>query len=350
MKPTAALALALVFCACTSTPPAPEPSPASAQGGELHILNWAEYFAETTIPRFEQECSCKVIYDNFESGEALRAKLDHVPSGYDVVFPSDEVVPPLIGAGKLERLDHAKLPGLARISASFRGMAYDPGQEFTVPYMWGLTGIAYNKRVLKDAPDSWAAVLDPKSGSRLSLLDDPREVFAAALRLEGARDLTGVGPAQIERARRRIAAVKPRAWNSQPQAMLIQGDVDLAQMFSGDAAQVAAEGVDLGFVVPNEGGTIWFDNMAIAKGSRRVDLAHRFIEYLLRPEVAAANTSFKKYPNPNAAAQGLIEREILANPMIYPREADVARCQVLGDPPAAVRRLIIDAWAQIKAE
>jgi spermidine/putrescine transport system substrate-binding protein len=350
MKPAWALAAALILGACTSKPPALGVGAAPPGEGELHVLNWAEYFAEGTIPGFEKECRCSVIYDNFESGDALRAKLDHVPSGYDVVFPSDEVVPQLVAEGKLERLDHTKLPGLENLASSFLGMPYDRENAFTVPYMWGLTGIAYNKKAVPKAPDSWAAVIDPKAGSRLTLLDDPREVFAAALRLDGLGDLGGVGPERVEQARKRIAAVRPRAWNSQPQAMLIQGDVDLAQMFSGDAAQVASEGIDLGFVVPREGGTIWFDNMAVAKGSTRIDLAHRFIDYLLRPDVAAANTNFKKYPSPNRAARSLVQPEILANPMIYPSEADVARCQVLGDLRPEVRKRIMDAWARIKMD
>ena len=293
-------------------------APAPASGGELHILNWAEYFADTTIPNFEKECGCKVIYDNFESGEALRAKLDHVPSGYDVVFPSDEVVPPLVTGGKLEALDMTKLPNFKNISKTFRGMSYDPQNAYTVPYMWGLTGIGWDKKKVKPAPDSWAVMFDPKNGNRMTLLDDPRENFTAALRLEGAKDLTGVTPEQIARAKKRIAAVKPKAWNSQPQSMLIQGDVVLAPIFNGDAAQVAAEGIDLGFVIPKEGGTIWFDNMAIAKGSKRIDLAHRFIDYLMRPEVAAANTNFKKYPNPNEAAKPFIDKAILEQPHDLP--------------------------------
>jgi spermidine/putrescine transport system substrate-binding protein len=354
MKKLLTLLLPVLALGCTATPRAKEAAREStmapASGGELHILNWAEYFADSTIPNFEKECGCKVIYDNFESGEALRAKLDHVPSGYDVVFPSDEVVPPLVTEGKLEALDQTKLPNLKHISKTFRGMSYDPENRFTVPYMWGLTGIGYDKKKVKPTPDSWGVMLDPKKGNLMTLLDDPRETFTAALRLEGAKDLTSVTPEQIAKAKKRIAAVKPKAWNSQPQSMLIQGDVVLSQMFNGDAAQVAAEGIDFGFVIPKEGGTIWFDNMAIAKGSKQIALAHRFIDYLMRPEVAAANTNFKKYPNPNDAAKPFIEPAILNNPMIYPPESEVARCKVLGDVAPDVRKQIMDAWADIKAE
>lgn len=355
-RPLARLALlsfaaAVAFACGKSAPPAGAGSAAPAPAGpkELHVLNWAEYFADDVLPGFEKEFGCRVIYDNFESSEGLRAKLDRVPSGYDVVFPSDEILPGLIADGKLEPLDPTKLPGIQNLASRFLAMPFDPTNAYSLPYMWGLTGIAYDTKKEKRPPDSWAVLFDPKVSTRATLLDDPREVFVSALRLDG-RELETADPAAIAKAKERILGSKPKAWNSQPQSMLLAGDVTIAHMFHGDAAQVASEeGASIGFVVPKEGGTIWFDNMAIAKGSKEIDLAHAFIDYLLRPEIAAKNTNFKKYPNPNEAARPFIEKGVLENPMIYPTEADLARCRPLGALTPEARQAMLDAWADIKA-
>jgi spermidine/putrescine transport system substrate-binding protein len=314
---------------------------------ELHLLIWADYLDKTLIEQFEKEANCRVVVDNFDSGEALVAKLEHVPSGYDVVVPSDEIMSKLIADGKLERLNPDKLPNFKYIAASFKGMSFDPKNKYSVPFHWGTTGVAYDTKKIAVAPDSWTTLFSPATAAKGAILDDPREVFAAALRIEGAA-LNTVTLEQLMNAKQRISKAKPKAWESQPQKMLIQGDVSIAQMYSGDAAQVAAERGDIAYVIPKEGGTIWIDNLSIAKGSAEVELAHKFINFLMRPEVAGANTNFKKYPSPNEAAKPYIKKEILENPIIYPFEADLKRCKTLGEMQPEMKSKMMDAWARVK--
>jgi spermidine/putrescine transport system substrate-binding protein len=271
-----------------------------------------------------------------------------VPSGYDVVFVNDELMPAFVANGWLEKLDPSKLPLLKNVAPKFRGLAFDPKNEYSVPYMWGTTGIAYHKEKVSPAPDSWAALWDPKLGNRTTMLGDPREVFAAAMWADGLSPLQ-TSIESVEKAAKKLLERKPLAYNSAPKEMLGSGDAWLSQCFNGDAVQ-AAEKAPIGYVIPKEGGTLWLDNLCIAKGARSPDLAHQFINYILRPEVSAAISNKVFYANPNAEAEKLISKEVRENPFVYPSETDLKRCSFLSDPAPDVKKRLQDLWAKIRAQ
>lgn len=328
MKRLLALALLLAGCA----PPGPE----------LKLLTWPDYFAKDTIAAFEKEAGCRVKVDYIENSETLRTKLEGGTSGYDVVFPSDEVVAFLVEKGLLETLELSKLPNLKNIDARYKGLPFDPQNAHSVPYMTGSTGIAYHVDKVKPAPDSWAAVLKADVG----LLDDAREVFAAALRVEGAGwDVDG-----LRKASKRLEGWTPKVWDSSPRQRLAAGDVVIAQCFSGDALQ-ASESLKgkIGYVIPKEGGTLWIDNLCIAKGAPRKDLAHRFIDYLLRAEVSAAITNECRFGNPNEAARSGIRKELLENPLIFPKDEELKRLALLPSLSGGLKKALDQAWAALKA-
>jgi spermidine/putrescine transport system substrate-binding protein len=257
-------------------------------------------------------------------------------------------MPTFIAQGWLERLDPAKLPNLKNLAPRFRNLAFDPKNEHSVPYLWGTTGIAYHKEKVTPAPDSWSALWDPRHAKAMTMLADPREVFAAAAWAEGGSPLRPTLES-VEKAARKLMERKPRAYNSAPKDMLISGDAVLSQCFNGDAVQAAAQ-APIGYVIPKEGGTIWLDNMTIAKGARNPDLAHKFIDYLLRPEVSAAITNKVFFANPNAEAEKLISKEVRENPLVYPSEADLARCSFLVEPAPDVKKRLQDLWAKVRAQ
>lgn len=318
---------------------------------ELHVLTWPNYFAKDTIAAFEKEAGCRVVVDYMESSETLRAKLAGGGSGYDVVFPSDEVVPVLNGQGALDPLDHSKIPNLKNIQARFRGLPHDPVNACSVPYMWGTTGIAYLREKVVPPPESWEALWDPRYVKQMTMLDDGREVFAAALRLTGA-DLRKEPSAEaLERAKKKLLERKPKAYDSSPKAMLVNADCWIGQCYSGDAIQAAEElGGKVGYVVPKEGGTLWIDNLCIARGAPRRELAHRFIDYLLRGEVSAAITNETRFPNPNEAAMKHIRREVREDPRVFPPEEVIRRCAPLPVLSLEVRKALDAAWAEVKAQ
>jgi spermidine/putrescine transport system substrate-binding protein len=328
MKRLLALALALGSC-----------GPAQP---ELRIFTWSEYFAEGTIPAFEKETGCVVRIDYIESSEKLRARLEGGASGFDVVFPSDEVVPTLIANGLLEKLDLARIPNAANVGAAFKGQPFDPKNEHSLPYMTGTTGIAYHVDKVKPAPTSWADVLNDQAG----LVDDAREVFAAALKAEGAPWT----PEGLAKAAKRLEGWKPKVWDSNPKAKLVDGDVAIAQSFSGDALQ-AAEAMKgkVAYVIPKEGGTLWIDNLCVAKGARQKELAHKFIDFLLRPEISAAITNERKFGNPNEAAKKLIRKELLDNPLIFPTDELKKRLDLLPPLSPDLKKLLDKSWASLKA-
>ncbi|HLY75052.1 MAG TPA: spermidine/putrescine ABC transporter substrate-binding protein [Planctomycetota bacterium] len=319
---------------------------------ELHVFNWADYFGPDTIKDFEKEFDCRVVPDYFESAETLRARLDGGRSGFDVVFPSDEVMRALIARGLLERLDLSRIPNFKNLSPRFRSLEYDPKNDYSVPYMWGTTGIAYNKSKVSPAPDSWAALWDPKYAGKVTILDDAREAFAAAIWADrgSPSDLSGDS---IEKAKRKLADAKVMAFDGQPKLRLIKGEAWIAQCYSGDALQAAGtdpkeRSGDIGYVIPKEGGTIWVDNICIPKGAPNKDLAHKFIDFLLRPEVSAAISNEVSYANPNEAAQKLIHQEVLDNRAANPPEEELRRCSLFKELDPAIKKKLDDAWAQVK--
>jgi len=318
---------------------------------KLHVLTWPNYFAKDTLRDFEKETGCRVVVDYMESSETLRTKLAGGRSGYDVVFPSDEVVPLLVTQGVLEKLDLSKIPNSRNLLSRFRGLPHDPDNAHSVPYMWGTTGIAFLKDKVSPPPDSWEALWDPKYVKQMTMLDDGREVLAAALRLTGA-DLRAAPLAEaVEKAKRKLMERKPRAYDSSPKTLLVNGDCWIAQCYSGDALQASAElkgGV--GYVVPKEGGTLWIDNLCIARGAPQRELAHKFIDYLLRPEVSAAITNETRFPNPNEAARKHIRKEVLEDPLVFPPEEVLARCATLPVLPPEVKKAADAAWAEVKAQ
>ncbi len=323
-------------------------SPDSKGSLELHVFNWGDYFAADTISNFEKETGCKVKVDEITSSEQLRSKLSRPPSGYDVAIVNDEILPGFIAQGLVEKLDLSKIPNLKNIQAKFRGLSFDPRNERSVPYMWGTTGLAYNKEKVTPAPDSWAALWDPKLAGKQTLLGDPREVFAAALWVTGGSP-TALTPDAIDKAAAKLKELKPKAWTSTPKEQLGKGEALLSQSFNGDAVQAAKDG-PVAFVIPKEGGTLWIDNLCIARGAKNVDLAHRFIDYILRPEVSAAITNEVFFAGPNEPAQKLVKKEVLENPMVYPSEADLKRCAFLAEPPADLKKKLLEAWAQVRGQ
>jgi spermidine/putrescine transport system substrate-binding protein len=315
---------------------------------ELRLLTWPDYFAERTIRNFEKSAGCRVKIDYIENSETLRTKLDGGASGYDVVMPSDEVVPQLAARGLVEKLDASKLPNLKNLAPRWRGLACDPKGEFSVPYTIGSTGIAYRKDLLPEPPTSWAALWDPKNAGAVALLDDAREALSASMRLDGAVAPT---PEAIAKAAKRFAGWKPRAWDSNPKALLVNGDVKLAQCYSGDALQAAADsGGKVAFVIPKEGGTLWFDNLCIAKGAKQRDLAHAFINHLLEAHTSAAITNERRFGNPNEAARAHISKEILSNPLIFPTDDDLKRLDDLPPLGPDVKKALDAAWAGIREQ
>jgi len=316
----------------------------------LNVFNWSSYVAPDTIPNFEREFGVRVRYAVYENNEEMLAKVMSGNSGWDVVFPTNSYIRPMREQGLLVPLRQSLLPNLDALENRFRSPSWDPSLEWCVPYMWGATGIAYSRRLPAQLA-SWAELWSEQLRDRLTMLDDVAEVLGACL-LKLGDSINCTDTWKLRRAQRQALAQKPilRAYlNAEVRDQLVAGDVLAAQTWATTALQAMDASTDLAFVYPAEGFPLYADNAAILRESRRVELAHRFINYLLRPEVAAAIVQATKTATANAGAYELLPASLRTNPVLYPGEADLARGEWWEAPPPAVQRLRDRLWTEIKA-
>jgi spermidine/putrescine-binding protein len=320
------------------------------QHRQLNVFIWTNYLPGEVVAEFKRRTGIDVKVDTFSANEALLAKLQSGVADYDIVVPSDYMVRILVPQGLLQPLDLTHLPHFGNLDRRFLDQEFDRGNRYSVPYLWGTTGLGYNRRKV-GAIDSWQAVFDPRHAGRILMLDDMREVFAAALKLMG-RSLNERDPAVLRRAARMISAQKRlvRTYNSSDFAnLLAAGDVDIAQGYNGELAKVAAADPALAYAVPKEGGTLWIDNLAIPKSARHLAAAYAFLDYLLQREVAARIVNAVRYASPNEAARPLVDRAILASPAIYPPPPILDRCELIEDL-GSTTTLLDQLWTEIKAQ
>jgi spermidine/putrescine transport system substrate-binding protein len=320
--------IAPLLAACTPDPrDQPPRDPERTLGPierKLAIYNWSEYVAADTIPNFEREFGVEVTYDVYESAEEMVAKLQAGARGYDIVVPPGNLVPVLVALGLAERLARRYLGNRENLAPLFLNPAFDPGNAYTVPYQWGLTGIAWRRDRLDAPPESWALFQNARWRGKLTMLDDVRDGIGAWLRYRG-HSLNSSEPAHLAQARADALAAKPnlKAYISSPvKAQLVVGDVWAAQIWNGDAAQAALEQPAIAFSVPREGATIWIDSLVLTREAPHPRAAHEFMNYVLRPEVGAAISAAVGYGTPNRKAF-----ELLDHPVPYPSREELARLE-----------------------
>jgi len=335
----------------------------------LNVYNWSDYIAEDTIPDFEQQSGVKVTYDVFDSDEMVETKLLAGSSGYDVVVPSLSFLGRQIQAGVFLPLDKSKIPNLKNVDPKMleRIALQDPGNQYAVPYLWGTSGIGYNvdkvKAIFGDTAvtGSWDVVFKPENAAKLkdcgiTVLDTPSELIPIALNYLG-EDPHSFDPAVIDKAAALLKTIRPYIRNFHSSSYindLANGDVCLVVGWSGDIIQArdrAAEsgnGVKVAYSIPKEGAPQWFDMLAIPKDAKNVDNAYAFINYLLDPKVAAANTNYVTYPNPVPASKPLVDKAIADDPTIYPPEDVDAKLFTFAVLPPEVDRQYTRIWTDLK--
>ncbi|HEX9941726.1 MAG TPA: spermidine/putrescine ABC transporter substrate-binding protein [Thermoanaerobaculia bacterium] len=318
----------------------------------VNVYVWTNYLPQEVVTEFEQRTGIDVNVDTYDSNEAVLEKLQSGVADYDLVVPSDYMMKILIPQGLVQTLDHARLPHFKNLDPRFLDQKYDPGNGHSVPYLWGTTGIGYNKRNVKAPVDSWRALFDERHAGRILMLDDPREAFGAALKLLG-RSLNEKDPAVLRKAAQMLKRQKRlvRTYNSSDFAnLLAAGDVDLAQGWNGELAAAVANAPDrLAYVVPKEGGTLWIDNLAIPKTARNLDAAYAFLDYVLEPATAAKIVNGVHYAGANQAALPLIDPKVRQDPSIYPPQEILDRCELIEDL-GETTTLIDELWTEIKAQ
>ncbi|MBI3158007.1 MAG: spermidine/putrescine ABC transporter substrate-binding protein [Chloroflexi bacterium] len=368
------LSMLLSACGSPSTPVAPPVDAGGDTGGEpvaelpeycgdpaqlsaeLLLYTWVEYIDPELKDRFEVDCGVKVIETNFDSNETLLATLQAGGTGYDVIVPSDYMVQIMIDEGMLQELDFSLIPNIANMNPQNVNQYFDPEQKYTVPYFFGTSGFAVDTNVIAEPVASWSMVFEPDPAwcGKISMLDDQRETLGAALMYLGY-GINDTDPAHLEEAKNLLIAQSEcvKAYDSQTNDdLIIQGETVIGHMWTGDA--ILAGLPDYGgregivYVIPEEGCTIWQDNLAIPVGAPNTYTAHIFINFLHQPEVAAQNAEWVGYGTPNEAAKEFIDPEILADEGIYPPPEVAARLQWIEDVGDALE-LYDRIWTEFKA-
>ena len=331
---------------------------------QLHLYNWNNYIAPTTIKRFEELCKCDVVQTYYSDNEELLAKLAAGARGYDVLVPTSNAVEALIKGQQLLPLDKAQLPNLKNINPAFLNTPFDPGNRYSVPYAMSTTIIGYNDQKMKELglpTDTWAVIFDPKYlekvKGRVTVLDSANELFAAALKYLGY-SANDVDEAHWRQAADVIKKAKPywAAFNASSYIKeLTVGNIWLVHGYSNDIfqanldAQAAGRPFRILQGMPKEGAVLAVDNMVIHKDAPRPDLAHKFMNFMLEGSNSAELTNLIGSGNPNLEAVKYIKPEILKNPAIFPDKAVAARLEQLKDLTPAQRRLRNRMWTEIKA-
>jgi spermidine/putrescine transport system substrate-binding protein len=315
----------------------------------LNIFNWSSYVAEDTIPNFEREFGVNVRYAVYESMEQMLARVMTGNSGWDVVFPTHYLIGPMRDMGLLAALDRKRLPNAMHLAPEFQRPAWDPELAWSVPYMWTGTGIVHHRTA--GEADSWNALWSPAWKGRMTMLDDPVDVFAACLQKLG-KSMNTDSEADLRLAAREAIAQKKllRAYlNAEVRDQLVAGDVLAAQLWSTTAQQAIDGSKDLQFVFPRERFALYVDNSAILRESKRKELAHEFVNYLLRPKVAADIAIQARTACANGEARKLLPPEIRDNPTLFPPAEVMARGEWAGTPSLAIQRLRDRLWTEIKS-
>jgi len=338
----------LSLCLAASTLALFAALPALAE--ELRIYGWAGEMPDEVLADFEQETGIEVTFDTFDSNESMIAKLDAGGSGYDLVNPSQYAVQILINRGKIAELDHSKVETYDKIGPTFRDVSYDPGNKYSIPYVWGTTGLAYNKTCVDEPITSWKSLFDEKYKGRIYMLDNMLAAYIAGLQVNGFSANTS-DPTEIDKATETLIAQKPllAGYNSTNFADLVSsGEACIVESWSSSVLQAIVDNPDVVYVLPEEGGTMWIDGYSVLADAPNPDAAYKFLSYILRPEVAAKTTELTKTATVVPESMPLLPKEIGENPAVFPDEATIANADFILDLGDAMK-FYQDGWTKVKA-
>jgi putrescine transport system substrate-binding protein len=365
--PVAFVAALLVACGgkkedgAAATTPAPEEK-------IVNVYNWSDYVGDTTVADFEKKTGIKVTYDVFDSNEVLETKLLAGRTGYDIVVPTAPFLERQIKAGVFLKLDKSKLPNLKNMDAELmkRVAAHDPGNDYSIVYLWGTIGIGYNPEMVKKALgtatlDSWTAILEPANAAKLArcgitMLDAPTDVFGSVAIYKGL-DPNSEKPEDLAVVEETLMKVRPYVKNFHSSSYindLASGEICVALGWSGDVLQArdrgaaAAKPVKISYAIPKEGAINYFDMLAIPADAPHPGNAHAFLNYLMEPEVIARVTNKVRFANGNSASLPFVDEAIRNDPNIYPSAEVMSRLHPDLVESQAFSRDLNRSWTRIR--
>lgn len=296
-------------------------SSSGGENGQVVVYNWGEYIDPEAIAMFEEETGIEVIYDEFETNEMMYPKVEAGATQYDVVCPSDYMIQKMIDNDLLMQLDFSKLPNATEhIGEQYweQSRQFDTDNMYSVPYCWGTVGILYNKTMVDEPVTSWSILWDEKYKDNILMQDSVRDAFMVALKLNG-NSMNTTNEAELEAAKEALIEQKPLVQAyviDQVRDKMIGGEAAIGVIYSGEAIYTQRENPDLEYVIPEDGTNIWIDSWVIPKNAQNAENAHKFIDFMCRPDIALMNFEYITYSTPNVTAQSMIEDDDIRNSSI----------------------------------
>ena len=295
----------------------------SSEQQQLFLFNWGNYIDPELIKEFEAETGIQVVYETFDSNDAMEAKLKQGGTRYDIVFPSESSITTLVNQNLLQKLDHSKIKGLENISPFLLNSPVDKGNQYTIPYFWGTVGIMVNTKYIDpESIQTWNDLWKEDFKNKVLVLDGNREALGMALQSLGY-SLNSKNEDELKAAEQKLKELKPNVravLNEEIKTMMKLEEAPIGMGYSGDAAAVAEENPNVQYILPKDGSAVWTDNFAIAHTAVNIDGAYAFINFMLRPENAARNAEYVGYSTPNEKAKELMDPEVTSDETYYPSE------------------------------
>ena len=330
---------------------APAETTRDFSGTTLTVFNWYDYIDPAVIEIFEEETGITVKYVNFTTNEEMFTKLEAGAGTYDVIFPSDYMIERMIAHDMLVELDFSAMPNFANVMERLRNPSYDPEGKYSVPYMWGTLGYLYNTEMVDEELTSWSALFDEKYAGNVIMMNSIRDTVGLALKYLGF-SLNTRDEAQLDAAKELLIQQKQSKIEcgyllDETKDKMVGGEAAIGVVYSGDAQYAIEQNESLVYVIPEEGSNIWVDGMCIPKGSKNVEAAQLFIDFLCRDDIAAMNFEYIYYCSPiQSVVDGLDEEEAAMN-TINPSEEETARCEFFNDVEDCME-LYESVWMEIR--
>ena len=300
----------------------------------LYVYNWSEYMPDSVLKDFTKETGIQVKYSTYDSNEAMYAKVKTIgTSSYDIIVPSTYFVNKMSRENLLVKLDKSKLPNYKNLDTKLLSKPFDPNNDYSIPYLWGSTGISYNANSVKEPIDSWNNLWNSEYKNNVLLNDDMREVFGMALKILGYSS-NSTNPKEIEEAYKKLREILPNVkmfYSESQKQVYLNEEVRIGMNFNGEGFMANEENEAIKYIYPKEGALLWIDSLVIPKGAKNIDNAHAFINYLLKPEVSQVISEEIGYPSPNAKTLELLDEKTRNNRIIYPNEQDLVNSEFQTD-------------------
>lgn len=324
----------------------------SSEPQVLNLYNWSEYMPQEVLDRFQEETGIQVVYTTYDSNEAMYARLKLLDDSaqYDLAVPSTYYVNKMRKEGLLTPIDHTRLEGFDQLDPELVDLNIDPDNAYSVPYLWGTTGLAYDATDIDGQPTAWADLWDDGYAGRIVLTNDMREVFHVGLRVLGYSG-NSTNPEEIEAAYEKLAELMPavRTFNSDaPRMPYLEGETDVGMIWNGEAVMGKEDMPSLEYVYPEEGVIVWLDSFVIPKNARNVEAAHQFISFVMRPEISALISADIGYATPNLAARDQLDPAVANDRTSYPTAEDMVNAEFQEDVGDAALQVYTKYWELLK--